>query len=226
MGYPRTKTIKSLPLHKRPREKLLAHGVINLTNKELLAIILGSGYQKNGVLKLAKLILKNFPLHQLPMACIKQLCQIKGIGSIQATKILASLELGQRSLSLNKQWKIDQPQKIASLMTDLKNKKQEYCYAFYINGRQELVEKRLLALGGFNTNNIDTRSIFAPAISLACPFFVLVHNHPSGDFQPSQADILTTTKIKKAAEILDIQLLDHIIISKIGFYSFKEAGLV
>ncbi len=226
MSHPRAKTIKSLPLHKRPREKLLANGVINLTNEELLAIILGSGYQKNGVLQLASLILRKFPLHQLPIICAKQLCQIKGIGSIQATKILASLELGQRSLSLNKQWKIDKPQKIVSLMADLKNKKQEYCYAFYINGRQELVEKRLLALGGFNTNNLDTRSIFAPAISLACPFLVLMHNHPSGDFQPSQADLLTTAKIKQAAEILDIHLLDHVIISKTGFYSFKEAGLL
>lgn len=226
MSYKRVKKVKNLPVYQRPREKLISNGVSNLSNQELLAIILGNGSKKASVLQLAELILNKFPLHHLAMADINSLCQIVGIGASKACKILACLELGQRSGNFNQQWKIDKPQKIIDLMAELKNKKQEHCYAFYINGRQELLEKKLLALGGLNASSLDQRSLFAPAIALACPFIVLLHNHPSGNYQPSQSDLDTTAKLKQASEILDIHLLDHLIISQGGYYSFKEAGVL
>lgn len=221
----RKKLINELPLSLRPREKLLAHGADTLTNQELLAVILGSGYKKSSVLELAKKILQKFSLRELGQASIADLSSFKGIASVQACKIKASLELGSRIFK-QKTWQINKPSKAAQLCTDLKLKKQEYVYALYLNGQQELIEKKLISLGNFNSNLLDLKNILAPAISLNSAFIILVHNHPSGDPTPSQADLSTTQKLAKAAKLIGIVLLDHLIISPNKYYSLKEKGKI
>ncbi len=221
----RKKLIRDLPMSYRPREKLLTSGTSNLTDQELLAIILGSGYKNLGVLNLASKILAKFSVAELSKINIAQLNQFKGIGPAQACKIKASLELGWRSQQ-QQIWKIDQPSKVLQLCAELKHKKQEHVYALYLNGQQELIEKRLISLGNFNTNLLDLKSILAPAVNLTSPFIILVHNHPSGDPSPSEADVETTNKLAQAAKLIGVVLLDHLIISPKKYYSMKESGRI
>ncbi|HPS40379.1 MAG TPA: DNA repair protein RadC [Candidatus Woesebacteria bacterium] len=218
--------IKNLAKRYRPREKAEKYGLKALSNYELLALIIGSGHKNCNALELAKKVEK----HLLAPNAITQnqtkeeqkLLQIPGIGAVLASKILASLELGQRLAQKSDTKQINQPSKIFELSTELGNKKQEYCLAFYLNGRQELLSKKTLAIGGLNYNFMEPRDIFGPAFTLGASSFILVHNHPSGDPRPSDDDLILTEKIAKLADLMGIKLLDHLIVCKNSYFSIKE----
>ncbi len=213
------RAIKCLATRYRPREKAKKHGFQFLNNNELLALIIGSGQKNCNALELAKKAGKEI---EKKTNSIKDLVKISGIGEILAIRILASLEFGKRLAAQNKQTQIDQPVKIFQLSRELMHKKQEYCLAFYLNGRQELLSKKTIAIGGLNYNYLEPRDIFEPAFSLGAGSFILVHNHPSGNCHPSNEDLALTEKIAKISDLLGVKLLDHIIITKNGFFSIKE----
>ena len=217
--------IKDLALRYRPREKVKRFGLKALSNQELLALIIGSGQKNCNALELAKKVercLLTDEKLEKKIKTKKDLSQIFGIGEILANKILASLELGQRLSKEQKQKQISNPKKIFELSAELYDKKQEYCLAFSFNGRQELLSRRTIAIGGLNYNFLEPRNIFEPAFSLGASSFILVHNHPSGNLEPSDDDLLLTEKVAKIADLMGVKLLDHLIIGKNNFYSIRE----
>jgi DNA repair protein RadC len=225
------KAIKNMAERFRPREKLLRSGVEALTESELLAILLGSGRQKMNVLEISKkswtkienladLIKKNdLPSNQ---AFIKAISNLPGIATIQASKILASLELGRRFYDENKVSKIDSPEKVFQNCFEIRQKKQEYAAALYLNGKQELLKNKILAIGGFNYNFLEARQIFETAFECKAASFILVHNHPSGNLIPSSDDLLLTEKVFELSENMGIKLTDHIVLSKDNYYSIRQ----
>lgn len=213
--------IKNLALRYRPREKMREQGVQALNNSELLALIISSGQKNCNVLELAKKVEKQ--LFSNTQAISQQsLSKIFGIGEISANKILASLELGQRLAQKDNSQQINTPTKIFALSSELQNKKQEHCLAFYLNGRQELLSKKTIAIGGLNFNFLEPRQIFEPAFNLGASSFILVHNHPSGNPEPSDDDLLLTKKIATVADLMGVKLLDHLIVCKNNFFSIRE----
>ena len=212
-------SLKELALRHRPREKAKQLGLPALNNHELLALIIGSGQKNHNALEIAKKVEKVLFSNTVTAT---ELCKIAGIGQVLATKILASLELGER---LNKQThfeQVDSPAKIFTLSLEIHDKKQEYCLAFYLNGRQELLHKKIIAVGGLNYNFLEPRDIFAPAFNLGASGLILTHNHPSGNPEPSDEDLLLTEKVRHLAELLGVKFLDHLIVTKNNYFSLRE----
>lgn len=218
------KRIKDLPKAARPREKMETTGGQNLSDTELLAILLGTGRPKKNVLELARGLLKHYPLSKLPYISLSQLTIISGIGKSKATRIMAALELGSRifaPLSITTP-AIQTTKDILREVTDIADKKQEHIMVLYLNARYQLIKKELVALGNLNSSLIEPKEIFAPAIQIPCAGIVMTHNHPSGDPTPSKEDIIFTKRVQAAGEILGIPLIDHLIVSSSKFFSFKE----
>ena len=219
------KSILEIPKTKRPRERLLSTGPHNLTQAELLAVILGSGTTKKNVLSLAKQILTKFG-PSLSTITSKQLIAIHGIGQIQATKIIATLELGKRLYSLKLKPRLLKPKDVLREVNEIRTSHREQLIGLYLNARYELMAKEILAVGSVNTQSIEPRDVFALAIKLPCRSIILAHNHPSGDPHPSQDDIVTTARLKKAGKLLGISLLDHLIVTKDSYLSFQQQKLL
>lgn len=216
------KKIQDLPPIQRPREKMAKVGITNLTNVELLAIIMGSGTKGRSVLKIATQILKKFGLTKLNKVKTNNLIKISGIGQVQAIKIKAAIELGKRAIQHQPLIKLNSPEKVFLAVKEITHKKQEHTIALYLNGRQELIKKKTIAIGNFNSNIIEAREVFGPALTLPASFVILAHNHPSGNVIPSNDDIKITKKLIKIGKYLGITLLDNLIVSKKNYYSLCE----
>lgn len=202
-----------------------AVGVANLTNEELLALVLGSGTHGFSAVQLASLVLKAFPLKELHTLPIEKLTALSGIGSAQATKILAGIELGRRN-AFPPSEKIITPATVLPHVSHIRQKTKEHTLCLYLNARAELLHVETIAVGGINYNLLEIRDVVAPALTLPAVSCILVHNHPSGTLEPSSADLLTTTKIQGACEFFGVHFLDHLIVTKKAYFSFKEAGLL
>jgi DNA repair protein RadC len=213
--------LRNLAKRYRPREKAAWQGVTALRDSELLALIIGSGQPQLNALELGK---KVEPLlhSSLVIPDKASLQKIYGIGEAIALRILASLELGQRHSKQQKTVALNTPSKIYALAHDLQHKKQEHCLAFYLNGRQELLGKKTISIGGLNYNYLEPREIFAEGFVLRASSLILVHNHPSGNPQPSDDDLLLTEKIAQLADLLGLKLLDHLIIGHKQYFSIRE----
>lgn len=222
----RTKRLKDLPKTSRPREKLENKGSQNLSNVELLALLLGTGRPKKNVISLSQTLLNHYPLSKLSQITLSQLTAILGIGKSKATRILAALELGNRIYapsSLNKSV-IKTTIDALEQLRDITDKKQEHIVVLYLNARHELIQKEVVALGNLNSNLIEPKEIFYPAIMTPCAGIILSHNHPSADPTPSKEDIIFTKRIQAAGEILGIPLIDHLIVCSSGYFSFKKGS--
>lgn len=219
--------IKEIPEEERPRERLKQLGVENLSNKELLAIILKTGTKNKNATDLAIDILKEYNLYELKQASLNNLIKINGIGEVKAIEILAAIELGKRMSSSEriKLKKLATPEDIwKSIKYLFTDKKQEYFYAFYFNTKKELIDKKLLFIGTLNESVVHPREIFKEAYRLSASCIVCAHNHPSNDIMPSKADIYFTEQIIKIGKIQGIPVLDHIIIGENDYYSFYETN--
>lgn len=219
-------SVRDLPKTKQPRERLVLLGVANLTAIELLAIILGSGTKKQNVLNLAKKILHKFPLKDLVSTKISDLARIEGVGRVQASKILASLELGRRAIEGFPTKRLLTPEDVLREVDDIRDKSREYLIALYLNARRELIKKQAITIGGLNQNIVEPRDVFNEALTLPCAFVILVHNHPSGDPSPSEDDKTVSKKLAAAGQLLGISIIDHIIVAKKEYFSFREAELI
>ena len=218
--------IKDLPTHKRPREKLVEKGSEALSDHELLAIILRSGYKGKSAVDIAKRILKTTGLKELSKKSLQELQKIKGIGITGASILVASLELSKRIDQEEPMVEIKSPNDVLKVVSDLRNKKREYMVALYLNARSELIKKRVVSIGTLTESLVHPREVFAPAIKSHAVNLVLAHNHPSGSAEPSDEDVAVTQNLKEAGEILGIKVVDHIIVSKNGFVSLKQEGIV
>ncbi len=217
--------IKDFPTQERPRERLKTVGPKNLTDKELLAIILKNGTKEKNVTDLALEILKKFSLEDLKDISINQLIEIKGIGEVKALELVAAIELGKRiNLKKNKTIKkLTSPDNIWENTKYLfSNLKQEHFYCLYFNNKQQLIGQKLLFIGTINQSITHPREIFKEAYRLSASSIICMHNHPSNDITPSKEDISFTEKLATTGKIQGIPILDHIIVGENSYYSFYE----
>ncbi len=229
---PRTSThkrqsrIKDLPLSSQPQEKLLAKGRHNLTDAELMAILLGTGSAKQNAVVMAEGLLRHFPLQKFPSIQVSDFLHTPGIGRVKASRIMAALEMGERIFAPAALTKIviRTTDDALNQLKDIVGKKQEHLVVLYLNARYELLQKEVLALGSLNTTMIEPKEIFTPAVMSPCHAIIVAHNHPSGDPQPSEADLQFTKRIQEAGEIMGVTLLDHLIVAKNAYYSFKDGN--
>ena len=218
-------------VEERPREKVMANGVQYLSDSELLAILIGSGTRHITAVELARQILKGAgnSLHLLGRQGIGELVRIKGVGPAKAITILAALELGRRRAGMQHTEKT--PVKSSEtvyklfhpLMGDLEH---EEFWLLMLNRANRVLGRYKVSQGGLSGTVIDTRIILKKALDNLASSIIVCHNHPSGNKQPSDADLKITEKLKKAAEILEIKLLDHVIIADKSYFSFADEGLI
>lgn len=218
-------TIKDFPLEERPREKVKQYGINNVTNKELLSIILKTGTKNINVEDVALSILRKYKLHELKDVTINELTKIKGIGEVKAIELLAAIELGKRInyKTEEKKKKLNNPEVIFQEMRYLFiDKKQELFYCLYLNEKQELIERKLLFMGTVNKSITHPREVFKEAYRLSASSIICMHNHPSNDLRPSKSDIEFTTSLVEIGKLQGIPVVDHIIVGDSSFYSFYE----
>ncbi|HPF83256.1 MAG TPA: DNA repair protein RadC [Bacilli bacterium] len=221
--------IKDIPVNDRPRERLINVGVNNLSNEELLAIILKTGTKEISAKQLADILLKNINnINELNNITLNELIKIKGIGITKACNILASIELGKRintKIETLNNIKFNNPSIIYEYYKNkLKDLKQEYFYAIYLDASKRIIKDKLLFIGTLNKSIVHPRELFKEAYLCNACSIICLHNHPSGNVLPSKEDILFTNKIKDIGITFGIDIIDHIIISLDKYYSFYENG--
>jgi DNA repair protein RadC len=224
-------SIKNWAADDRPREKLLNKGAEVLSNSELIAILINNGNKDQTAVDLAKEILKlgSNNLNELGKLTLKDFQQIKGIGQAKAITIAAALELGRRrqaAATLDKTV-VQSSKDIAQyLRAVLKDFTYEVFAVLFLNRANKVNHFEIISRGGITGTVADPRVILKKALEQDATSIVLSHNHPSGSLKPSNADEELTKKIKEAAKYLDIKVIDHIIVSEEGYYSFADEGLL
>ena len=231
MNSYKSDTLKNWAVEDRPREKVIANGVQYLTDAELLAILMGSGTRNTTAVDLARKVLGGAGnnLHELGRLSLSDLQKIKGIGPAKAITVLAAMELGRRRSGTQQVEKI--PVKSSEtvfrlfhpLMGDLEH---EEFWLLMLNRANRVLGRFKVSQGGLSGTVIDTRIILKKALDNLASSIIVCHNHPSGNNQPSDADVKITEKLKKAAEMLEIKLLDHVIIADKSYFSFADEGLI
>ena len=214
------KKIKDLPIHDRPREKLLKRGAPVLSDQELLAIVLSKGSKKTDVLSLSKKIVKIIDEKGL-LFTAHDLMEIDGIGNAKATTIAAAFEFVRRRIK-PEGLKIKFPADVLPLIQHYADRKQEHFLCISINGANEVMNVRVVSIGLVNKSQVHPREVFADVISERASAVIVAHNHPNGELKPSAEDIMVTKKLKEAALTLGLSLLDHIIFNTKGYFSFAE----
>lgn len=215
----------------RPREKMLLKGIASLSDTELIAILIGSGTVGESAVALAQNMLErsDHSLHTLGRRSLKELQTIKGIGPAKAVTIAAALEIGRRRQmsDIRERPRItcsrDAFNVIAPLVTDLYH---EEFWMLLLNQANEVIDRKKISSGGMTATVVDTRQFFREALDGKAVGVIAVHNHPSGNLKPSQADIQLTQKLVQAGKVVEIPLLDHLIVSERGFYSFADEGMI
>ena len=220
--------IKDIPKSDRPREKLIKHGPQFLSNSELLAILLGSGYKGKNVLQLARDILKKYQSKNLPKLTYQELIAQKGIGKAAACRILSAFELAARLLldQDDEAIIIKTPNDVYQLLKEIGKYKKEHFIGLYLNARNQLIYQETVSIGGLNANIVYPREVFEPAIKHHAASVIVVHNHPSGGLKPSKEDIKITERLVASGKLLGIEVIDHLIIAARKFFSLKEKGLM
>ncbi|CAL2056434.1 RadC family protein [Tenacibaculum sp. 190524A05c] len=223
--------IKSWAIEDRPREKLLLKGIQNLSNAELVAILIGSGNRDETAVTLSKRILNSTQnnLNKLAKLSVEELQRFKGVGEAKAIAIITALELGKRQFfedTVN-QSKISSSKNVFDLMQPkLVDLPHEEFWVVYLDNANKVIDKQQISKGGLTSTLVDVRLIYKRAIELAAIGIIICHNHPSGKVDPSHSDIELTQQIKEAGITLNIKLLDHIIIGKKKYFSFADEGIL
>lgn len=229
--YTGSNSIKSWAEEDRPREKLLSKGKGALTDAELLAILIGSGSRTLTAVDLAKQILAAYQnnLHILATKQVIELTKFNGIGEAKAINIVSAMELSRRrnNLFIDKKPVISCSSDVYSyLKPQLLDLNHEEFWVIYLKRNNEVIEKYQVSKGGVSGTVVDLKIIFKQAIQNLASGIILSHNHPSGNLKPSQADINLTKKIKRSGDVLDIPILDHVIFTNNGFFSFADESLL
>lgn len=215
----------------RPREKMILKGRNSLSDAELLAILIGTGTGSKSAVDLGRELLSlcNGNLYEFGKLRLSQLCAVKGIGHSKAISVLAALELGRRrkDLRAEKKPKITGSykayQELKGYFSDLMH---EEFFVLYLNRANKVLQVKQLSIGGTSGTYVDPKIIFKNGMDLAASGIILAHNHPSGNLKPSEADIKLTKKIKQFGELIEMPVLDHLIITDNGYFSFSDQELL
>ncbi len=221
--------IKKLPLEERPREKMINYGEQALSNAELLAIILRTGTSNYSAIDIGHKIIEKCPndFSEISHLSLKELCEIDGIGPSKACQILSSIELGKRiqRARFKKRYKVSSPESIFSFFREeLGHEKIEKFIIVLLNTKNEILKWEIISIGSLNASIVHPREVFNKAIKNSAAAIIAIHNHPSGHVAPSKEDLNITLRLKEAGSIVGINLIDHIIIGREAYYSFKENG--
>lgn len=228
-------TIHELPPEDRPREKLAQRGAESLSDSELIAILLRTGVQGANAIEVARQLLSRYrSLGGLARCSVKELAGTKGIGPAKAVQLAAAFGLGARlARETFTRVKIDQPDLVYELLgPEMRALHQESLRVVLLDTRYQLMRVEEISLGSLDKSIAHPREIFRPALIYSAYAIIVAHNHPSGDPSPSEADRRLTRRLKEAADLLQISLLDHVIIGspdgngRPGYVSFKELGLL
>jgi DNA repair protein RadC len=218
--------IKDMPSIERPREKLEKYGAGKLSNSELLGILLRTGSKGKSAVEVAAKILQKFGNEKIADAGIQELASIAGLGPAKACEIVACFELGRRALQQHKHDLSMTAKDVWAALQDIRDHKKEHFVIFFLDTRNQEIRRETISIGTLNANLVHPREVFEPAILHAAAHVIAAHNHPSGNPDPSDEDKIVTRRLVDAGKILGIGLLDHIIVAKSGYYSFKAHDLI
>ncbi|WP_079530413.1 RadC family protein [Halobacillus hunanensis] len=220
--------IKDIPREDRPRERLIELGAGQLSNQELLAILLGSGTKQESVTSLAQRLLIHFEgVILLKDATIEELTAIRGIGAAKAVLILSAIELGRRIQQMKpvQRYMIRSPEDGADfVMEEMRELKQEHFIVLFLNTKNQVLHRQTIFIGSLNASIVHPREVFKEAVKRSAASIICAHNHPSGDPTPSQEDIQVTRRLQECGKMIGIELLDHLVIGDRKFISLKEKG--
>lgn len=224
-------TIKRWAEEDRPREKLLLKGKSSLSDAELIAILIGSGNKDQSAVELSQHILNQCHnnLANLARLSVKDLEKFRGIGEAKAISIMAALEIGRRRKDSepNKRIKITSSTDAYNLICgDFMDLNHEEFWLILMKRNNEVIKKEMLSRGGVSGTVVDAKIVFKRALEETASGLILAHNHPSGNLKPSQEDISLTKRLKDAGKTLDIMILDHLIFTDNGFFSFADENLI
>lgn len=222
--------VKDIMSSERPREKAFHKGVKELSNRELIAVLLRCGTKEKNALELADEILNlKGTLGDLGVASLQEITKIKGIKDAKGVELLAAFEIGKRiafDVSCI-QKKIEQPEDIIDwLNQEIGYQKQEHFLVLFLNQKNQVITYKTMFIGTLTNASVHPREIFKVAMQLDCARILCVHNHPSGDPAPSEADILLTQAIENSGKMVSIPLMDHIIVSRNSYVSFRQKRLI
>lgn len=223
--------IKDLPLETRPREKIKKFGANFLTDEELLAIILRSGTKDKNVLTVAREILLTIGLNNINNEAINKLKKIKGVGEVKALTLLAAIELGKRSfnaidIKLSKRVIKSSNDAYYYFKDELENSKQEKLIAIFLDVKKNIINSKIIFIGTVDKSLVHPRDIFREALEANAKSIIIMHNHPSGEINPSIDDDIFTSKLVRTGKIVGILVIDHLIIGHNKYYSYNDKGMI
>ena len=217
-----TKPLDKIPKSDRPREKLLTKGPGALSDKELIAVLLGKGTPQMDVMTLAGKVARAMDEKGLEVR-VEDLIQFEGVGQAKAAILLSALEFARRRIK-PEGLKIDTPADVLPLIRHFADRKQEHFLSVTINGANEVINVRVVSIGLVDRSPVHPREVFADALADRASGIIVAHNHPAGNLEPSASDEDVTLQLKRAGEIMGIHLLDHIIFNRTAYFSFLETG--
>jgi DNA repair protein RadC len=224
--------IKDMPARERPQEKLMFAGAGSLSNSELLALIIRTGTSEKSSVQLAEEVIAyaDSITGGLGKADARELTGIEGIGEAKACSIIAAIELSKRIIAervMETSCRLNDSTDVADLlMKEMMYEDREFFMALYLNTRMKVESKSIISIGGLDMALVHPREVFAPAVRRGAAAVIVAHNHPSGDPEPSEEDILLTNRLLESSRILGIRLVDHVIIGSGRYTSFRDAGLI
>jgi DNA repair protein RadC len=220
-------TIHDMTDGERPRERLLDSGPGVLTDADLVAVLFGTGGPGEGILELSARVTAAIPLRQLHRVPVEELLHVKGMGQARAAQLLAAAELGRRL------WPdgdaaplVRGPETVFDLTRDIRAANREHFVGFYLNSRNQVLRREIISIGSLNASIVHPREVYQPAIAVSAASLILAHNHPSGDPTPSEEDLAITRRLVEAGRILGIDILDHVVVTRDAYASFKERKLL
>jgi len=218
--------IKNYHKIEQPRERLVKYGPEKLSSAELLAIILRTGLKGSNVIKLAESALLKYKGASLANVGFADLRKVKGIGPVKAGELIACFELGRRFLKDKAAALILSPREVWEELKDIRDNKKEHFVIFFLDTQNQEIKREIISVGILNSSLIHPREVFEPAIKNLASHIIIAHNHPSGSLEPSNEDIAVTKRLADAGSLLGIEILDHVIVTKTSYVSFKEQSLI
>jgi len=218
--------IKDIAKIERPREKLQKYGPEHLSHSELLAILLRTGGEKMNVVELANGILRKYSKQSLADATFNELMDVRGLGPAKACEIVACFELGRRFLQNKQSALLLSPQDVWNELKDIRDHKKEHFVIFFLDSQNQEIKREIISVGSLTANLVHPREVFEPAIRHLAAQVIVAHNHPAGTIEPSDEDRDLTKRLFDAGKLLGIEMIDHVIVAKDGFLSFKEQGML
>ncbi len=211
----------------RPRERLLELGAGILTDAELIAVLMGTGSTGAPALDVAARVAASVNVRRLHQAAADDLLAVRGVGRARAAQLLAAAELGRRLWPDGDATPLVRgPESVYELTRDIRAMNREHFVGFYLNSRNQVLRREIISIGSLNASIVHPREVFLPAVAMSAASVVLAHNHPSGDPTPSEEDLAITRRLLEAGRILGIDLLDHVVVARDSYASFKERRLL